>query len=105
MEELLKQILLTAEMIGAISGIATAIVFFVKPVRERIFISRKQRNGDMCLLRDAMLRIYYNNKDEQKIRQYEYENFLKMYEAYKAYGGNSFIDEIYEKVITWEVIT
>ena len=61
--------------------------------------------GQRCLLRSDMLRIYYHNREAEKIRQYEYENFVKLYNAYKALGGNSFIDKIYEEIKTWEVIT
>ena len=60
--------------------------------------------GQRCQLRDTMLRIYYENKDEQKIRQYDAEHFDKCYHAYKALKGNSFIDEIYNKAHKWEVV-
>lgn len=62
-------------------------------------------NGQKCQLRSDMLEIYYHNKDERKIRQYEYENFVYLYEAYKALKGNSFIDKIYTEVQKWEIIT
>lgn len=62
-------------------------------------------NGMKCLLRSEMLRTYYHNKDTEQIRQYELENFVFLYKAYKALKGNSFIDEIYKKVMSWEVIT
>ncbi len=61
--------------------------------------------GVKCLLRSEMLRIYYHNKDKEVIRQYEYEAFVLLYEAYKALKGNSFIDKIYDEVKTWEVIS
>lgn len=61
--------------------------------------------GVKCLLRSDMLRIYYHNRETEKIRQYEYENFIYLYEAYKALKGNSFIDRIYDEVKSWEVIT
>ena len=61
-------------------------------------------NGQKCQLRNDMLQIYYRNREQEKIRQYEYENFVKLYEAYKALNGNSFIDKIYNDVKTWEVI-
>ena len=51
-------------------------------------------NGMRCLLRSEMLRTYYHNKESEKIRQYEYENFIFLYKAYKALKGNSFIDKI-----------
>lgn len=65
----------------------------------------KIRKGQRCQLRSDMLRIYYSNKDKEQIRQYEYENFVMLYEAYKALKGNSFIDKIYSEVKKWEVIT
>ena len=52
-----------------------------------------------------MLRTYYHNKDKETIRQFELENFIALYKAYKALKGNSFIDKIYKEVMSWEVIT
>lgn len=62
-------------------------------------------NGMRCLLRSEMLRTYYHNSDRKKIRQYEKENFVFLYKAYKALKGNSFIDDIYKEVRTWDVIS
>lgn len=67
--------------------------------------NHKIKKGQLCQLRSDMLQIYYHNKNDKKIRQYEYENFVLLYEAYKALKGNSFIDKIYSEVKTWEVIT
>ncbi len=64
----------------------------------------KIANGQKCQLRSEMLRIYYRNKDSKRIRQYEYENFVMLHDAYKALKGNSFIDKIYKEIQTWEVI-
>jgi hypothetical protein len=62
-------------------------------------------NGVKCQLRSDMLHIYYQHKDEKKIRQYELENFIYLYKAYKALHGNSFIDKIYKEVMNeWETI-
>lgn len=61
--------------------------------------------GIKCLLRTEMLRTYYHNKDEEKIRQFELENFIALYKAYKALKGNSFIDKIHKEVMSWEVIS
>lgn len=66
---------------------------------------RKISNGTKCQLRSEMLRIYYHNHKDGTIRQYEYENFVFLYEAYKTLKGNSFIDKIYSEVKTWEIIT
>ena len=61
--------------------------------------------GQRCLLRSKMLEIYYNCKDKETIRQYELENFILLYEAYKRLHGNSFIDEIHDRVMKFTVIT
>lgn len=64
----------------------------------------KIANGTKCQLRSEMLRIYYHNREAETIRQYEFENFIFLYEAYKALKGNSFIDKIFKEVQTWEII-
>ena len=66
---------------------------------------KKIANGTKCQLRSEKLRIYYHNREKGIIRQYEYENFVMLYEAYKALKGNSFIDKIYKEVQTWEIIS
>ena len=81
--------------IGVIIGIITPIIVKVNKIS----------NGTKCQLRSEMLRIYYNHHETGKIRQYEYENFVFLYEAYKALNGNSFIDKIYSEVKTWEIVS
>lgn len=68
-------------------------------------IIRKIIEGVRCQLRSEMLRCYYHNRESKSIRQYELENFVKLYNAYKALKGNSFIDKIYKEVMKWEVVT
>lgn len=71
-----------------------------------IFLSvRKVSQGQKCLMRSDMLSIYYHNREKRTIRQYEYENFVMLYEAYKALKGNSFIDRIKKEVDEWDVVT
>lgn len=65
----------------------------------------KVMNGTKCLLRSEMLRIYYRHQDTGEIRQYEYENFVYLYEAYKKLKGNSFVDKVYAEVKKFKVIT
>lgn len=90
------------EMLKMIGSEVTILVGAAIPV---IVWGKKIIEGQRCQLRADMLEIYYKNKDEKKIRQYEAEHFDKCYHAYKALKGNSFIDEIYKKAHTWEVIT
>lgn len=81
--------------IGAFLGVIIPVIVSI----------RKISNGTKCQLRSEMLRIYYHHRSTEIIRQYEYENFILLYEAYKALKGNSFIDKIYEEVKTWEIVS
>ena len=65
----------------------------------------KVMNGTKCLLRSEMLRIYYRYQPRGEIRQYEYQNFVYLYEAYKKLNGNSFIDKVYEEIKKLNIIT
>ncbi|MBQ2819483.1 MAG: hypothetical protein IJF14_03760 [Clostridia bacterium] len=102
---MLEIIKIAAEICGSLSAVAALAVLFIKPLRERVLGMKKVMDGQKCLLRADMLRTYYKHKDSEKIRQYEYENFLTTYDAYKALGGNSFIEHIYSEVTEWEVET
>jgi hypothetical protein len=47
--------------------------------------------------------MYENNKDTRKLRHFEKRALDQYYKDYKAMGGNSYIDIIYERMCTWEV--
>lgn len=81
--------------IGILLGVIIPVIVFVIKIA----------NGTKCQLRSEMLRTYYHNRESETIRQYEYENFVMLYEAYKALKGNSFIDKIYKEVQSWEIIS
>ncbi len=87
-------ITLVSEMVALLGVLAGCIVSIGKVM-----------SGTKCLLRSEMLRIYYRHQDTGEIRQYEYENFVYLYEAYKKLKGNSFIDKVYAEVKKFKVIT
>lgn len=80
--------------IGVLIGVIIPFFIWIKKISD----------GQKSLLRSEMLQIYYHNRETGVIHQYEYENFVFLYEAYKALKGNSFIDKIYSEVKTWEII-
>ena len=86
-----------AKWVGEI-GVLLAVII---PV---IVAIRKISNGTKCQLRSEMLKIYYKCRKSGEIHQYEYENFVLLYEAYKALRGNSFIDKVKEEVHDFEII-
>lgn len=81
--------------IGVLLGVVIPVIVWVRRIAD----------GSKCQLRVEMLRIYYKNRETEEIRQYEYESFVFLYDAYKALNGNSFIDKIYKEVQSWEIIS
>lgn len=81
--------------IGVLVGVIVPVIININKIS----------NGTKCQLRSEMLRIYYHNIKTGEIRQYEYENFVMLYEAYKALKGNSFIDKIYAEVKELKVVS
>lgn len=96
---MINQLLLAAEIASAIMVLAGVLFGALKVVKW----CKNITEGERCHLRSDMLHTYYRHKDTQHIRQYERENFDKLYAAYKALRGNSFIDDIYKEVKSWEV--
>ena len=91
--------------LGNIVAIVTEVITLVGFIIGFCVWVKKLTNGMKCQLRTDMLKAYYHNRESGKIRQWEYENFVFNYEAYKALKGNSFIDKIYREVQSWEIIS
>lgn len=96
------EINLTIANVATVIGECAVLVGVLTPV---LLCMKKLADGARCQLRSEMLRIYYHNREAETIRQFEYENFVMLYEAYKSLKGNSFIDKIYKELQSWEVVT
>jgi len=94
----------------------TLLVILCKPFRDWIIKNKDnkkkmqqneedRKETDRCLLRDRITSIYYKNKRDCEIRQYEFENLERLYKQYKKLGGNSFIDKIWNEMQEWNVIS
>ena len=97
---------LLANFVRACSAISTVMalaLLLIRPLRKWALGLKQMEDGQKCLLRAEMLRTYYRHRDEGRIRQYELENFLTTYKAYRALGGNSFIEHIYTEVSRWDI--
>ncbi len=92
-------------VVALVAEIVALIAIIVPYFRKNRKQMDKLTEGTKCQMRSDMLSIYYHNREAKTIRQYEYENFVMFYEAYKALKGNSFIDKIYSEVKEWEIIT
>ena len=90
---------------SSVTEIVGELAVLIGTVAPVVLSVRKIAAGTRCQLRSEMLRIYYHNREREEIRQYELENFIMLYEAYKALKGNSFIDKIRDEVLDWKVIS
>lgn len=91
--------------ITTISTLITELGVLLGTIIPVIVFILKIINAQKCQLRSEMLRIYYRHQSSGIIRQYEFENFMMLYQAYKALKGNSFVDKIYKEVQTWKVVS
>lgn len=110
------EILSTLSVIfGLITSAFTLSIMIIKPFRNWILGIKKEkqdkekeetfkRDTDKCLLRDRILSLYYQNCEQQSLKIYEYENICYMYKQYKALGGNSFVEKIWNEIKNWRVI-
>lgn len=93
-----------ADHAGDICQIATCAALVIKPVREWLMGTEAIREGQRCLLRVEITRLYYRHREVRKLREYEYRLLEQCYKAYKVLKGNSFIDHIYAEMQEWEII-
>ena len=101
----MQTMLLAAELVGAVTGIIAGICLLVRPIRNGVLGLNDIREGQRCLLRSDILDIYYKGRESKQIRQYEYENLVLLYKAYKALDGNTFVDHIYNEINDWEIVS
>ena len=86
---------------------ALVIVAFLGSV---IAILRKLRvivDANKCQLRSNITAIYYRHCDEPNptLREYERKNLDEMYNGYHTLRGNTFVNDLYEKMRHWNVVT
>lgn len=111
---MVENLLFAASIAQAIMVVLSFALMCIKPFRNW-FLGIKERNRALekyeatehesvkCLLRSEIVRIYYANRDKKTLHSFEYENVAMLYNSYKAMGGNSFIDKIWEEVQLWTV--
>lgn len=57
-----------------------------------------------CTLRNDILDIYDRCKEKKKITHYQLQSIMYSYDRYKKLKGNSFVDEIIERVQDFELV-
>lgn len=87
-----------------ISSIATCVALLIRPVREWIMGTEDLREGQRCLLRSEIVRLYYRHHDDRQLREYEFKNMEQCYKAYRKLKGNSFVEKIHDEMKEWDII-
>lgn len=91
-------------IISACLGLILSIASVITIIKTKTMKVNDINEGVKALLRSEILKYYFKHKEENKIYQYERECIDRLYDAYKALGGNSFIDDVYSEIREWEVI-
>ena len=65
----MKIVLIITQIASCITALVAALSVLIKPIRERLFQSKRSIEGEKCLLRSEMLRISYKNLDSKAIHQ------------------------------------
>ena len=75
-----------------------SIIYELKAEVSKLSISSKD------VLREKIMKIYYDNKQERKMTEHEREALEQYYKDYKALNGNSYIDKYYNRMILWDIV-
>ena len=62
------------------------------------------RKGIKCTLRNDILDIFDRCKDKKEITHYQLQSIKYSYDVYKKLKGNSFVEDIVEKVNEFKII-
>ena len=91
---------------AAIGYLGTIIGLFVK-LSKVLRAIKTEKDGVLCLLRSNIRKIYYAHCDEPEptLREYERKDLDELYDGYHTLHGNTFVDDLYEKMRHWKVVT
>lgn len=61
------------------------------------------REINKSALRHSITEIYYKHCDEKMLDMNTKNDLCSLYEAYTSIGGNSFVHELYEEMMAWQI--
>lgn len=80
------------------------IVFFVGELGALYGFAKSIHKSSKCSLRNDILDIYDRCKEKGQITHYQLQSIQYSYDLYKKLKGNSFIDEIIERIKEFELV-
>lgn len=92
------------EVINFIKEYWVLITFFIGEIGVVYAFVNNIKKGIKCSLRNDILDIYDRCKETKKITHYQLQSIKYSYDVYKKLKGNSFVDEIVNKINNFEII-
>lgn len=92
------------EIINFIKEYWVLISFFIGELGALFIFAKFILAGIKCSLRNDILDIYDRCKDKKMITHYQLESIQYSFTIYKKLKGNSFVEEIVERVKKFELV-
>lgn len=92
------------EILNFIKEYWVLITFFLGELGVLFVFAKSILKGTKCSLRNDMLDIWDKAKETKQITKYQLQAFNYSYDLYKKLKGNSFIDEIKERIKDFEIV-
>jgi hypothetical protein len=89
-------------MIKFITSYWTQIIFLAGFIIGFVKLEIAYREGTKCSLRNDILQIYNQYRENKAIPLYDFEAMSLSYTLYKKYKGNSFVDSVWTEVQSWK---
>lgn len=89
------------KIIQAIKGTSSDMIEELEKVKGQLVQSKET---DLAILRNTITHLYYKYLPDKAMPYYERENLISLYQQYAYLDGNSYIHDIYEEMLKWEVI-
>lgn len=80
------------------------ITFFIGEIIALIVFAKTILEGTKCSLRNDILSIWDKCHESQQITRYQLQSVEYSYSLYKKLKGNSFVDEIMERIKDFRII-
>ena len=89
------------KIIQAIKGSSNDMIEELNQIKKDLAQSKET---DLAILRNTITHIYYKYLKDKAMPAYEKENLVSLYSQYSSLDGNSYIHQLYEEMLKWEVI-
>ena len=80
------------------------ITFFVSEIGALVIFAKTILKGTKCSLRNDILDIWDRCNEKKQITHYQLQSIQYSYDLYKKLKGNSFIDEIMDRVKDFKIV-